>query len=164
MLKWLSNFGKAKMVLAPASGDVTKTVIHCLSFDYRIHVLVGTSVEACMLSEHFQKATATVNVDPGDIGRLGKGSGAAWDVTGSVGVMALSLPYLSYSTVVHEVFHLVWKMLKTRGISLSYETDEVFAYTIGNIAEQVISKLQEQKLSIDSADNVRRKLGYNYIF
>lgn len=164
MLKWLSNFGKAKMVLAPASGDVTKTVIHCLSFDYRIHVLVGTSIRACMLSEHFEKATATVNVDPSDLVRLGEGSGAAWNVTDSVGVMALSLPYLSYSTVVHEVFHLVWKMLRTRGITLSADTDEVFAYTIGNIAEEVISRLQDRKYAVDTTDNVRRKLGYNHVF
>lgn len=165
MFRWLSIFGKAKVNEVPTpSVDVTKIVIHCLSFDYRIHVLVGPSVGACMLSEHFKRATAAVTVNTSDIERLGDGSGAAWNITAAVGVIALSSPYLSYSTVVHEVFHLVWKMLESRGISLSYATDEVFAYTLGNIAEEVISKLQEQKMHIDNRDGVRRKLGYNYIF
>lgn len=44
----------------------------------------------------------------------------------------------SYNVIAHEVTHLVYSILSTRGMNLADETNETYAYCIGYVVESIL--------------------------
>lgn len=49
------------------------------------------------------------------------------------------------STIAHESFHVICRILGERGIPLNESTEEVYAYTLGYVMNQILRLKDEQK-------------------
>jgi hypothetical protein len=44
-------------------------------------------------------------------------------------------------TIAHEIFHVVFGILHTRGLTLSYDSEEAFAYLTGHLTREIYKNL-----------------------
>ena len=63
-------------------------------------------------------------------------------------VMMLLKQDLSRSTIVHECFHVVHRMIENLNTGLSDWTNELFANTLGYFTDDVLKALEERRLII----------------
>jgi len=53
------------------------------------------------------------------------------------GFTCMSISNIDHRTIAHEVFHAVEFLMEHIGIKLTYETDEVYAYVIGYLTDEI---------------------------
>ena len=47
-----------------------------------------------------------------------------------------------HATIAHEVFHTVYRLLNSRGLKLTYESEEAFTYLMGHLSREIYKNLR----------------------
>ena len=154
---------KAKTTTTGSTG-VTKDVIRCLALGFRVHVLFGESVGDCMDSMYFKEATSVISLDGTEKEKYGDGEGYALSVTPSLAILCFDKSTLSYGCIAHEVFHVLWRTFRHKGMPthLDYLSDELYAYSLGNLVDEVVDIAETRGLEISTVEKLRKQPRYSY--
>lgn len=106
-------------------GAVRRHVINVEPYDYEVELWIGGPLKD--VNAALEEAGVKTRV-------TGRDEGLVCDTDGA---FVMWLRHTNANVIAHECVHLVWRVLREAQVPITYANEDVFAYHMGKLVEQV---------------------------